>query len=163
VLGKVYDEVAPDTGSAVVSPVETEWPQRVQTSDLSASLSRGLSGSQGDQKEPLEYLEVEDADLTPHARSGWMERLGNLILSKETTTVLQSVRSILAAYGQGLELSHAEIVKGIMILEKFYLTRQNKRTGDLVRDLGVIEKARHFFRYALAVFVSFVGSISRCV
>lgn len=69
--------------------------------------------SDGDQVyDIIEQEEKEDV--------GFLEFIGSLVLSKETIAVLKGIQSIVAAFGQGLEISNASFVIAILELENFY-------------------------------------------
>lgn len=85
------------------------------------------------------------------------DRLATLFLSKETNQVLRGIRKLFAEYGQGLEFDNADLLRGVLTLEKFYVNFNSPRTGDVVRDLSAIEVPRHFFKFALAAYGWKVG------
>jgi len=101
--------------------------------------------------ESLEFLYHEDQTLDPPPVT-LMDRIGGLILSKETNQVLKAIRRVLLAYGQGLELTNAQMLSGIVQLEKFYVNKETKRTGEIIRQLEAIERPRHFYKFALAAY-----------
>ena len=97
------------------------------------------------------FYHEEEEELEEEGRTaGFLDRLGDLVLSKETSTVLKAIRKITAAYGQGLEMSNASLLGGVLSLEKFYINHGTKRTGKRVLELGKIEVARHYYKFTLA-------------
>jgi hypothetical protein len=50
-------------------------------------------------------------------------------------------------------MSNATLFSGVLGLEQFYSTRPRENTGQFVRNLQRVERARHFFRYAFAAYV----------
>jgi hypothetical protein len=105
--------------------------------------------------ESIEFFMHEDDYESAHIsanQSTFLERLGEFILSRETNSVLRGIRRLLLAFGQGLEMTNANLLSGILTLEKFYLNLNTQRTGRLVRDLSKIEIPRHFWKFAMATY-----------
>jgi hypothetical protein len=95
----------------------------------------------------LQQEEVNDSD-----NMTFMDRLGSLLLSKETAIVIKSIRKMLTAFNQGLQLSNSDFLSGIVTLERFYLGMETRRTGDRVRDLSFIEQSRHYYMFSMAAY-----------
>ncbi|KAL0088372.1 hypothetical protein F4703DRAFT_1904233 [Phycomyces blakesleeanus] len=79
-----------------------------------------------------------------------LDAIGSWTVNKETNQVLRAIGKLLAAFGQGFELSNIQILTGFTMLEKFYTQLPRDRTWDLVEDLSEIELASHFWDYSLA-------------
>ncbi|KAI9286188.1 hypothetical protein BC943DRAFT_321438 [Umbelopsis sp. AD052] len=90
-----------------------------------------------------------------------LDTLGAWTTTKETNQVLRSIGKLLAAFGQGFELSNLQVLVGFTVLEKFYTDRPKNRTWDLVTDLGEIEPAAHFWKFSIAAYgwkgLTFIG------
>ncbi|CAM0139546.1 unnamed protein product [Umbelopsis sp. WA50703] len=90
-----------------------------------------------------------------------LDTLGSWATTKETNQVLRSIGKLLAAFGQGFELSHLQVLTGFTVLEKFYAEQPKNRTWDLVTDLGEIEPAAHFWKFSIAAYgwkgLTFIG------
>ncbi|GAB5591151.1 hypothetical protein Unana1_06051 [Umbelopsis nana] len=90
-----------------------------------------------------------------------LDTLGTWTTTKETNQVLRSIGKLLAAFGQGFELSHLQVLVGFTVLEKFYTDLPKSRTWDLVTDLGEIEPAAHFWKFSIAAYgwkgLTFIG------
>lgn len=111
--------------------------------------------------ESIEYFYKEEAEEEERASTPefaqtlnmtFLERIGGLVLSKETNTVLKSIQSLLVEFGQGLEIANGSLLSGILTLEKFYMNWETPRTGDVVRELSLIEIPRYFYKFAMAAY-----------
>jgi hypothetical protein len=107
----------------------------------------------------MEFDDGEDDDSDQSVQDSltiW-ERLGTMMVPKESTFVLKNIRRLMAAFGHGMELTNTEIMAGILVLEKYYLTFESSKTGKVVTELGKIEMARHLYKFAMAAYVSRLG------
>ena len=86
------------------------------------------------------------------AGTDFVDRLGELILSRETSETLKAVRKLLAAFGQGLEITNAALLSGILTLEKFYINHGPKKTKNRIMTLSSVEQARHYYMFAMAAY-----------
>jgi hypothetical protein len=107
--------------------------------------------------ETLAFLKLEEEGDAALAQPSGDEatfgsKLASIFLSKETSEVLQGIRKLLAEYGQGLEFNNADLLKGVLTLEKFYVNYKTRRTGDVVKELSAVEIPRHFFKFAMAAY-----------
>ncbi|KAK9765349.1 hypothetical protein K7432_006388 [Basidiobolus ranarum] len=78
--------------------------------------------------------------------------LSKHLISDQTAQVLRGISKLSAAFGQGLVASNVEILAGLLILEKFYLTVADVKTKLYVQDLHDIEYPSYFYKYAMAAY-----------
>lgn len=83
---------------------------------------------------------------------GFVDRMQKMLLSEETYTVLRNVKTLLAAFEQGVEFSQAVLMSGAWRLKRFYDLVGTTRTRDIVTSMDEIEMARYFFKFALAAY-----------
>lgn len=136
-----------------VEPTPTQ--RRFSRSLCREELEKETELDEAEFKESLEFLYHEDKDEHPNEKpvaSTLVDKIGDLVLSKETSKVVKSIRRVLAAYGQGLELTNAQLISGINILEKYYINHEMTYTGKNVRCLSQIEQPRHFYSFAMAAY-----------
>ncbi|ORZ23384.1 hypothetical protein BCR42DRAFT_404639 [Absidia repens] len=90
-----------------------------------------------------------------------LDTIGSWTVSKETNQILRAIGKLLAAFGQGFELSHLQILTGFAVVEKFYQELPRERTWDLVTDLSEIQLASHMWRFSMASYgwkgLNFIG------
>ncbi|KAI9309024.1 hypothetical protein BJ944DRAFT_236459 [Cunninghamella echinulata] len=90
-----------------------------------------------------------------------LDTVGSWTVSKETNQVLRAIGKLLAAFGQGFELSPLQIVTGFQVVDKFYQELPRERTWDLVSDLSEIQLASHMWRFSMASYgwkgLNFIG------
>ncbi|CAO3643013.1 unnamed protein product [Cunninghamella blakesleeana] len=90
-----------------------------------------------------------------------LDTVGSWTVSKETNQVLRAIGKLLAAFGQGFELSPLQIVTGFQVVDKFYQELPRERTWDLVSDLSEIQLASHMWRFSMACYgwkgLNFIG------
>jgi len=108
----------------------------------SASSSSTITKSSSNQTSPLDDT----------SNSSLLESIGSWATSKETSGVLKTISKILAAFGQGFELSNYQIVTGFAVLEKFYSELPRERTWDVVNNLEDIDLASRFWTFAISAY-----------
>ncbi|KAI8084773.1 uncharacterized protein BX664DRAFT_266001, partial [Halteromyces radiatus] len=90
-----------------------------------------------------------------------LDTIGSWTVSKETNQVLRAIGKLLAAFGQGFELSHLQMITGFAVVERFYQELPRDRTWDLVTDLSEIQLASHMWRFSMASYgwkgLNFIG------
>ncbi|KAG2227573.1 hypothetical protein INT45_002258, partial [Circinella minor] len=79
-----------------------------------------------------------------------LSAIGSWTTNKETNQVLRAILKLLAAFGQGFELSNIQILTGFSVLEKFYADLPRDRTWDVIEDLSEIEMPAYFWKYSVA-------------
>ncbi|KAH8550853.1 hypothetical protein BGW37DRAFT_529373 [Umbelopsis sp. PMI_123] len=102
-----------------------------------------------------------ESTLDDDSNTSILETIGSWATSKETSTVLKTISKLLAAFGQGFELSNYQIVTGFAVLEKFYSELPRERTWDVVNNLEDIDLASRFWSFAIAAYgwrgIHFIG------
>ncbi|RCH79253.1 hypothetical protein CU098_000645, partial [Rhizopus stolonifer] len=75
--------------------------------------------------------------------------------------VIKMIGKLLAAFGQGFELTHMQVVTGLSVLEKYFDSLPRQRSWNLVRDLSEIEMASRFWKFSVASYgwkgLNFIG------
>ena len=132
------------TGSEVSAPEKTQQLDETLLQDMEID-SKDITGEYKSSIEepsddglglvnPFELRDEEsdeDADESWTAGSALVSILG-LVLSKEELKVVRRIKRLSAAYGQGVDLSHAQILAALYTLEQFYKVWQPKqRTGNI--------------------------------
>ncbi|KAI9491174.1 hypothetical protein BDB00DRAFT_510582 [Zychaea mexicana] len=79
-----------------------------------------------------------------------LSAIGSWTTNKETNQVLRAILKLLAAFGQGFELSNIQILTGFSVLEKFYANLPRDRTWDVIEDLSEIELPAYFWKFSVA-------------
>ncbi|KAI7877192.1 hypothetical protein K492DRAFT_239349 [Lichtheimia hyalospora FSU 10163] len=120
--------------------------------------SRSVRTTKAEMAETVNVLEEEDdgVKLFP-----LLSTIGSWTVNKETNQVLKAIGKLLAAFGQGFELSNIQILTGFSMLERFYMDLPRDRTWDVVEDLSEIELAAYFWKYSVASYgwkgLNFIG------
>ncbi|RCH98383.1 hypothetical protein CU097_011616 [Rhizopus azygosporus] len=70
--------------------------------------------------------------------------------AKGKDTVTKMIGKLMAAFGQGFELTHMQVVTGLSLLEKFFTDLPRQRSWDIVQDLSEIETAARFWKFSIA-------------
>ncbi|ORX97624.1 alpha/beta-hydrolase, partial [Basidiobolus meristosporus CBS 931.73] len=104
-----------------------------------------------DKEEYLFSLDGPDEEK-PGQPASFLSSLSKYIISDETLQVLRGISKLSAAFGQGLVASNVEILAGLLILEKFYGTVADVKTGRYIESLQEIEYPTHFYKYAMAAY-----------
>ncbi|KAI9316314.1 hypothetical protein BX666DRAFT_1858941 [Dichotomocladium elegans] len=104
---------------------------------------------------------LEDEDEDGLKSFPLLSTIGSWTLNKETNNVLRAIGKMLAAFGQGFELSNIQIIQGFAVLEKFYTDLPRDRTWDVVEDLSEIDLPAYFWKYSVASYgwkgLNFIG------
>ncbi|KAI8322061.1 alpha/beta-hydrolase, partial [Martensiomyces pterosporus] len=84
-----------------------------------------------------------------------MQSLASMFISPSTFKAIKSLDRLVTAFNQGVELSNAELIGGLLTLYKFYneadipgVTRPHK--GTMVESVQELEVPGHYARFALA-------------
>ncbi|KAK9760430.1 hypothetical protein K7432_015531 [Basidiobolus ranarum] len=105
-----------------------------------------------DKEEYLFSLDSPDEDKSGQSTTSFLSSLSKYIISDQTLQVLRGISKLSAAFGQGLVASNVEILAGLLILEKFYGTVADVKTGQYIQNLEEIEYPTHFYKYAMAAY-----------
>ncbi|ORY99297.1 hypothetical protein BCR43DRAFT_489056 [Syncephalastrum racemosum] len=144
------------TSSGAVAPQPQPQPQ---PSSSSASTVKSKPAHEPDtMPQGLDVLADDEDSLKTFPL---LDTLGSWAVNKETNQVLRTIGKLLAAFGQGFELSNLQILTGFTMLEKFYMELPRDRTWDVVEDLSEIELAAHFWKFSVASYgwkgLNFIG------
>ncbi|KAI9256711.1 hypothetical protein BY458DRAFT_479980 [Sporodiniella umbellata] len=111
------------------------------------------SGQASDPDDPMQPLAVESSTEDE-------EDFGDMVSatspieheSKDQgkNQVVGMVSHLLAAFGQGFELTHLQVITGLSILEKFFESLPRPRISHRVSDLSEIEMASRFWKFSVA-------------
>ncbi|KAG1460867.1 hypothetical protein G6F46_003776 [Rhizopus delemar] len=81
--------------------------------------------------------------------------------SKGKDQVIKMIGKLMAAFGQGFELTYMQVVSGLSVLEKYFDNLPRERSWNLVRDLSEIEMASRFWKFSVASYgwkgLNFIG------
>ncbi|ORZ23450.1 hypothetical protein BCR42DRAFT_344112 [Absidia repens] len=106
----------------------------------------------------VDILNDMDDSLKPYPI---LDAFGSWVISKETNQVLRAIRKLLAAFGQGFELSNLQVLIGSAVVEKFYQELTRERTYDIVKDVSEMQLASHLWRFSMASYgwkgLNFIG------
>jgi hypothetical protein len=94
----------------------------------------------------------EELPKSSNITNNFMGKVGEWILSKETNSVLQTIRRVFKEFGQGLDITNSELISAFITLEKFYLGKRGVPLREKIVELSFIENPKHFLRYALACY-----------
>ncbi|KAI8393336.1 uncharacterized protein BYT42DRAFT_550699 [Radiomyces spectabilis] len=90
-----------------------------------------------------------------------LKAIGAWTMNKETNQVLHTVGKLLAAFGQGFELTNMQVLVGFNVLQKFYQEIPRERTWDVVEELSEIDLAAYFWKFSVASYgwkgLNFIG------
>ncbi|ORX90393.1 alpha/beta-hydrolase [Basidiobolus meristosporus CBS 931.73] len=104
------------------------------------------------EKEEYLFSLGESEEIKSTESSSAITGFSRYLFSDQTLQVLQGISKLSAAFGQGLVASNVEILAGLVILEKFYLTVADVKTRKYIQDLNDIEYPAHFYKYAMAAY-----------
>ncbi|KAI8145650.1 hypothetical protein BJV82DRAFT_20937 [Fennellomyces sp. T-0311] len=108
--------------------------------------------------ETVDILGDDENNLKPFPL---LSAIGSWTTNKETNQVLRAILKLLAAFGQGFELSNIQILTGFSVLEKFYANLPRDRTWDVIEDLSEIELPAYFWKFSVASYgwkgLNFIG------
>lgn len=111
-------------------------------------------------KKPVEEDEFGEMVSAPQKveeeDKGW-----SMLPDTSASAVIKSIGKLLAAFGQGFELSNMQVLTGFTVLEKFYNDMPRNRTWDIVQDLTEIDMGARFWKFSIASYgwkgLNFIG------
>ncbi|KAI9029027.1 hypothetical protein CLU79DRAFT_524787 [Phycomyces nitens] len=145
--GSILGNVSAWFGFTRPEPLESRSTTSTSTQDTMTEPEDPSKEDHTDLIDTMNTLTTEDESLKTFPI---LDAIGTWTVNKETNQVLRAIGKLLAAFGQGFELSNLQILTGFTMLEKFYTQLPRDRTWDLVEDLSEIELASHFWDYSLA-------------
>ncbi|KAI8372887.1 uncharacterized protein BYT42DRAFT_49753 [Radiomyces spectabilis] len=144
--------------STTVFSTVTSWLGLSSQSSASTDHTREMQQMTEEHAPSPDLLQEENESLKTYPI---LDAIGSWTVTKETNQVLRAIGKLLAAFGQGFELSHMQILTGFSVVEKFYNDIPRDRTWDTVESLSEIDLASHFWRFSVATYgwkgVNFLG------
>ncbi|KAI1314893.1 hypothetical protein EDD11_001616 [Mortierella claussenii] len=90
-----------------------------------------------------------------------LDMVGGWTIAPETQRVVKAVIRLASAFGQGFELTNAQILTAVVVLERFYRDITSERTDTGLATLEQVEHAGYFWRFSMACYgwagINFVG------
>lgn len=80
------------------------------------------------------------------------DRLVGLVVSSQTRTLVRSIIKLANAFGQGFKVTSFRILKGIILLERYYKSVHKPSPGPPIKDPRIIDDGCHYFGYALMAY-----------
>lgn len=112
------------------------------------------------QRAQLRFATVDDDDETV-VQYPILDMVGSWTIAPETQKVVKAVIRLGAAFGQGFELTNAQILTGVVVLERFYRDITSERMDTGLATLEQVEHAGYFWRFSMACYgwagINFVG------
>ncbi|KAF9170845.1 hypothetical protein BGX20_008439, partial [Mortierella sp. AD010] len=111
------------------------------------------------QKE-LKFATVEEDDETV-IQYPILDMVGSWTIAPETQKVVKAVIRLASAFGQGFELTNAQILTAIVVLERYYRDVTSERMDTGLATLEQVEHAGYFWRFSVACYgwagINYVG------
>ncbi|KAK3825125.1 MAG: hypothetical protein J3Q66DRAFT_326989 [Benniella sp.] len=112
------------------------------------------------QQAQLKFATVDDGDDMV-VQYPILDMVGSWTIAPETQKVVKAVIRLAAAFGQGFELTHAQILTAVVVLERFYRDITSERMDTGLATLEQVEHAGYFWRFSMACYgwagINFVG------
>ncbi|KAF9434986.1 hypothetical protein BGZ76_007094 [Entomortierella beljakovae] len=90
-----------------------------------------------------------------------LDMVGAWTIAPETQKVVKAVIRLASAFGQGFELTNAQILTAIVVLERYYRNITSERMDTGLATLEQVEHAGYFWRFSMACYgwagINFVG------
>ncbi|KAI9317308.1 hypothetical protein BX666DRAFT_1944500 [Dichotomocladium elegans] len=80
------------------------------------------------------------------------DRLVSLVVSRQTRALVRSVIKLANAFGQGFKVTSLRLLKGIIILERYFRALPKPKPGPLLNESLLIDTGCHYFAYALMAY-----------
>ncbi|KAF9113274.1 hypothetical protein BGX27_001919 [Mortierella sp. AM989] len=107
----------------------------------------------------LKFATVDDDDLA--IQYPILDMVGSWTIAPETQKVVKAVVRMASAFGQGFELTNAQILTAIVVLERYYRDITSERMDTGLATLEQVEHAGYFWRFSMACYgwagINFVG------
>jgi len=111
------------------------------------------SNSQQSQLKFATVTEDED-DANVAVQYPILDMVGSWTIAPETQRVVKAVIRMASAFGQGFELTNAQILTAVVVLERFYRDVTSERMDTGLATLEQVEHAGYFWRFSMACYVS---------
>ncbi|KAG0347846.1 hypothetical protein BG004_006796 [Podila humilis] len=103
-------------------------------------------------------VDVEDDAVVQYPILDWV---GPWTIAPETQKVVKAVMRLASAFGQGFELTNAQILTAVVVLERYYRDITSERIDTGLATLEQVEHAGYFWRFSMACYgwagINFVG------
>ncbi|KAF8929958.1 hypothetical protein BGZ58_008563 [Dissophora ornata] len=90
-----------------------------------------------------------------------LDMVGSWTIAPETQKVVKAVMRLASAFGQGFELTNAQILTAVVVLERYYRDVTSERIDTGLATLEQVEHAGYFWRFSMACYgwagINFVG------
>ncbi|KAF9998204.1 hypothetical protein BGZ80_002831, partial [Entomortierella chlamydospora] len=110
------------------------------------------------QKE-LKFATVDDDETV--IQYPILDMVGSWTIAPETQKVVKAVIRLASAFGQGFELTNAQILTAIVVLERYYRDVTSERMDTGLATLEQVEHAGYFWRFSVACYgwagINYVG------
>ncbi|ORZ27621.1 hypothetical protein BCR41DRAFT_299187 [Lobosporangium transversale] len=117
--------------------------------------------SSAKQQSELRFATVTEDDDDSVVQYPLLDMVGAWTIAAETKKVVKAVMRLASAYGQGLELTNAQILTAVVVLERFYRDITSERMDTGLATLEQVEHAGYFWRFSMACYgwagINFVG------
>ncbi|KAK3811694.1 MAG: hypothetical protein JOS17DRAFT_762833 [Linnemannia elongata] len=111
------------------------------------------------QQSELKFATVDDDETV--VQYPILDMVGSWTIAPETQKVVKAVIRIASAFGQGFELTNAQILTGVVVLERYYRDVTSERMDTGLATLEQVEHAGYFWRFSMACYgyagINFVG------
>ncbi|KAG0043313.1 hypothetical protein BGZ83_011544 [Gryganskiella cystojenkinii] len=118
------------------------------------------SNSQHSRLKFATVTEDED-DSTVAVQYPILDTIGSWTIAPETQKVVKAVIRLASAFGQGFELTNAQILTAVVVLERYYRDVTSERLDTGLATLEQVEHAGYFWRFSMASYgwagINFVG------
>ncbi|KAF9967080.1 hypothetical protein BGZ70_000176 [Mortierella alpina] len=116
------------------------------------------NGSNSKQSQ-LKFATVEDDETV--VQYPILDMVGAWTIAPETQRVVKAVIRMASAFGQGFELTNAQILTAVVVLERYYRDVTSERMDTGLATLEQVEHAGYFWRFSMACYgwagINFVG------
>ncbi|KAF9325225.1 hypothetical protein BG006_011273 [Podila minutissima] len=107
----------------------------------------------------LKFAKVDDDDTV--VQYPILDMVGPWTIAPETQKVVKAVIRLASAFGQGFELTNAQILTAVVVLERYYRDVTSERMDTGLATLEQVEHAGYFWRFSMACYgyagINFVG------
>ncbi|KAG0333720.1 hypothetical protein BG000_008937 [Podila horticola] len=107
----------------------------------------------------LKFAKVDDDDTV--VQYPILDMVGPWTIAPETQKVVKAVIRMASAFGQGFELTNAQILTAVVVLERYYRDVTSERMDTGLATLEQVEHAGYFWRFSMACYgwagINFVG------
>ncbi|KAG0279950.1 hypothetical protein BGZ95_011773 [Linnemannia exigua] len=111
------------------------------------------------QQAELKFATVDDDETV--VQYPILDMVGSWTIAPETQKVVKAVIRLASAFGQGFELTNAQILTGVVVLERYYRDVTSERMDTGLATLEQVEHAGYFWRFSMACYgwagINFVG------